>query len=710
MSDKPPPPEPDKQNSGVSIGDVTGGIHGSIIAGRDVYYIQGDTAVRPGDTAVRDPQFRRNRRKMLERVWNTWKDLLETSPYRFARIELGLQTKLDAVERPYDRLVQRSKQAPQVLLSGTSMSQIFTDAGNALLILGKPGAGKTTLLLELTRGLLERAKQDEDHLIPVVFHLASWAEQRLALADWLTDELNKQYDVPRKLAKTWIDAGLILPLLDGLDEVTAHHRETCVETINAFIREHGLLPLVVCSRVADYKALTVRLRLPSAVIIRSLSRQQVQHYVEQAGASLTGLRTVLQADKHLWKLLNTPLMLSVVAVAYQGRSPDEIHATGTLEERRTRIFAAYTDAMFARRAKRTPYTREQTKHWLTWLARAMKDHDKPIFYLERMQPDWLSGRRQQRLVTFITSVMNGLFFGLLFGLFGGISGGLVCGLFGGLSVGIRNPFIGGLLYGLFFGPLIGMTIGSGYMDAEAGVFNGVFGGVLGGLLFGLFGGVTVILVGHSKGIKPVEKLRWSWSATRDKWMNKLFKRLLWGSLWGSLFGLVPFFVQLVWNVDLDNEPLDLLLGGLRVGLFFGLVSGLVGGLLDGFTVGNIRTKSFPNQGIKRSVRNAAISGLVIALASGLVDKMFFELGEGYGLSIGMLCGLIFGLRFGGRACLHHFALRLVLWGNNFAPLNYVYFLNYATARIFLHKVGGGYVFVHRMLLEYFAALEQTSTK
>ena len=52
-------------------------------------------------------------------------------------------------------------------------------------------------------------------------------------------------------------------------------------------------------------------------------------------------------------------------------------------------------------------------------------------------------------------------------------------------------------------------------------------------------------------------------------------------------------------------------------------------------------------------------------------------------------GLCFGLRFGGRACLHHLALRLVLWHYNYAPFNYVRFLDYATARIFLRKVGGG---------------------
>jgi hypothetical protein len=77
---------------------------------------------------------------------------------------------------------------------------------------------------------------------------------------------------------------------------------------------------------------------------------------------------------------------------------------------------------------------------------------------------------------------------------------------------------------------------------------------------------------------------------------------------------------------------------------------------------------------------------------------------------GLFVGLPVGLRFGGQACLHHYALRLVLWHNNFAPLNYIRFLDHATARIFLRKVGGGYVFVHRMLLEYFATMPQTSTK
>ncbi len=36
------------------------------------------------------------------------------------------------------------------------------------------------------------------------------------------------------------------------------------------------------------------------------------------------------------------------------------------------------------------------------------------------------------------------------------------------------------------------------------------------------------------------------------------------------------------------------------------------------------------------------------------------------------------------------------------PPDYARFLDYATERIFLRKVGGEYIFVHRLLLEYFA--------
>ena len=71
----------------------------------------------------------------------------------------------------------------------------------------------------------------------------------------------------------------------------------------------------------------------------------------------------------------------------------------------------------------------------------------------------------------------------------------------------------------------------------------------------------------------------------------------------------------------------------------------------------------------------------------------------------LLSRLIGGLITGGSACLRHFLLRLLLYRLGYAPWNYARFLDYATERLFLQKVGGGYIFIHRMLLEHFAQME-----
>ena len=73
-----------------------------------------------------------------------------------------------------------------------------------------------------------------------------------------------------------------------------------------------------------------------------------------------------------------------------------------------------------------------------------------------------------------------------------------------------------------------------------------------------------------------------------------------------------------------------------------------------------------------------------------------------GLSYGLIAGLIVGLNRGGSAVIKHYALRLILWRNGYTPLNFVKFLDQCARLILLKKVGGGYIFIHRMLLDYFA--------
>jgi hypothetical protein len=90
----------------------------------------------------------------------------------------------------------------------------------------------------------------------VVFNLSTWPVRRLNLTDWLIEELHTSYNVPRRIGSLWLASRDILPLLDGLDEVAEPYRAQCVETINHFMREYGLIRVAVCCRTAEYYSLT----------------------------------------------------------------------------------------------------------------------------------------------------------------------------------------------------------------------------------------------------------------------------------------------------------------------------------------------------------------------------------------------------------------------------------------------------------------------
>ena len=294
------------------------------------------------------PPDPRNRSRMLEKVRKIWiTGFLERSLFHETRILLGLSERPDAVARPMDLLVQRPDQGERPLPPGTPIVEVF-DAMEQLLILGDPGSGKTTLLLELARDLLDRAADDPTHPIPVVFPLSTWAESRRPLAEWLVEELNQRYDVPRKIGQPWVEADQILPLLDGLDEVKPAHRAACVEAINAFRKAHDL-PLVICSRTADYQALSEPLQLYGAIVVQPLSPQQVDSYLTEIGPAGEAVRRAMGHDPMLREMLDSPLMLNIVTVAYAGQPESQPRLSGTLKERRDHLFGAYVDQMFRRR-------------------------------------------------------------------------------------------------------------------------------------------------------------------------------------------------------------------------------------------------------------------------------------------------------------------------------------------------------------------------
>ena len=208
--------------------------------------------------------------------------------------------------------------------------------------------------------------------------------------------------------------------------------------------------------------------------------------------------------------------------------------------------------------------------------------------------------------------------------------------------------------------------------------------------------------GHFTGRKVVEAIRWS--------SRKAIDHLVVSAGVGLSVGLL---------LGLPTAISNGVIAGLHAGVIAGLVFG--GGLLlltpfNSIVVPQLaeQTRLIANQGIWRSAWNGlmagALTGLGLGVVFGLLNGSYNGLliGTGSGIFFGVLFSLIFGLSTGLSAFLRHFVLRFWLWRSTDVSLRLIPLLDEATERLLLRKVGGGYIFIHRLLLEYFASLKTTS--
>jgi len=579
-----------------------------------------------------------SRTALLDNTQRIWVDgVLAYSLRGVAPLALFLQHQTDLIRHPWDGVLPQSTHTPQQMLSSAAaILDVFRSTSEALLILGKPGAGKTTLLIQLASALLQNARSTPGRPMPVIFSLSSWALYGTPLRTWLVDELNKRYEVSLSLGRQWIEDGQILPLLDGLDEVSPEKRTACVVAINSFREEqkaaHGRVPIVVCCRTEAYQQLRAPLQLNGAVSLEPLTRGQVLNYLEERGASLAGVRAALDEDSRLWEIVDTPLMLVIASKVYTKRRAQP-PATGTAAQLHETILSEYIRAMFARRRHCEEYSAESSVHWLTWLAHFLRRNKQSILHLEWMQPQWCPTTFQRHFAILIPLLVSGLSVGSLFG-------------------------VGGMLT----------------FHTSAILRTGFLLGLLGPLIFWAFG--------YGGDIRPIETLRWSWKAMLDNLGRRLLGTLIFSVLFG-VFGWVA-----------GGASLAILLASLSAPAFILFFE------LPGRTV---ETRAIPNQGIHRSF----VSGLLSFGGGSLAFALLFAYAFGpSGAIVGIGFGLVVALLNGWHTCLQHLMLRVILWKSKFAPWNYVRWLDHCVERLLLRKVGGGYMFAHPLIFEYFADRKQ----
>jgi eukaryotic-like serine/threonine-protein kinase len=646
---------------------------------------------------------------LRRRVKEYWVDgVLKHSLHNEVLISLGKRPADEFVDAPWKYAVEVSDALNSAPLEDRDVKVIY-DATGLLLILGEPGGGKTTTLLDLAGTLLERARIDINERIPIIVNLSNWKKKQ-PLAQWIAVELSEKYRVPVKIGRSWLEEGYLLPLLDGLDEVSTALQPDCVTAVNAYIDEFNPSGLVVCCRLNEYRWLPERLKLNGAICLEALDADEVADYLKRARGELAALRQAIASDSALRELARTPLMLSIMSLAFLGGGADELvgQKGGSPKVRRKQIFRLYVEQMFQRKGTMPSFRKGKTVTWLSWLAGKMKEQSESVFLVEGLQPGWLGTRAQRLAYGTVVALSVGLVFGAIYALGspgGKLRAGLISGV--GMLVGValgcwsESPLRNGFKSGLIVGLTVGLSAGLIGLSAElivglsaelsAGLVGGLVGGLFGGLLGGSIGGLGV---GSLKHIGLVETMSWRW--------NRFWKRTIPGLIVGLIVGLLN-----------GTNALNRLTLGLAFGATCGLISGLVGGFTDAVKAG----KASPNQGIKLSRQNALVTSLAcfpVGLIWGLIEMLLtgeeLRAALATGLAYGLLGGLIGGLNRGGSAVIKHYALRLTLWLKGYTPFNFIKFLDHCAKLIFLKKVGGGYIFIHRMLLDYFADMNTQSTR
>ena len=692
-----------------------------------------------------------NRVNALAQVQARINERLESSLTRLARLTLDLEDSSESIVRPEHLMVQPVVSETDETVPRRDIMQSFIDVDESLLLLGDPGSGKTTLLLELAQELHDKAVGDDNAALPLILDLASWAAEQPAapapsasrsrmsaqpslpalrvsrlrrmltarsetaqlggatghepeLRDWLLAETRRLYKVPRRVVEGWLQSRKVTLLFDGLDEMRPRSREECVKAINKFQDLYNVPSMAVSSRAADYEALRGRLSLQGAVRIRPLNRAQIETYLETAGDRLSGVRTALTRDRALWELLDSPLMLNVMVLAYHDRPASDVELGTTLDERRRRLINAYvTEVLSRRQAPSARYSISETARWLSEIAycAGLPSSAMPLRRsLLGWRMTWHRAAPESRV-----RLMLSAFFPWLVGL--SFSFGVVVPItLSAGSISTAASVVPSIIFGCGYVLLTKPVRHRKYYQPLAYPAmrrNGIIAG--GSLAVLYFAGITLVLRVRAFPAGTILPLVIGAAlivlftialAIENIVAGGLIEWIYWGAI---LVGLACLYLIYRWHPSLALLT-EYFLAGLIVGL------GFASFLWIAFLAADLDDET---RLVQRHLDWRAV--FVPVVLAGSAYALSFSYDEHTGTyvlvpAIGMLAGMVWAMPASFilvRLCDRIFSIFApVLACLDLVPLRLRKFLEYSVDRSLLYRSRGGYSFIHAIFQEYFS--------
>lgn len=343
---------------------------------------------------------------------------------------------------------------------------------------------------------------------------------------------------------------------------------------------------------------------------------------------------------------------------YKGRSLHQFIQPGTIEELRTQLFNDYIERMLNRTRNVHNYSQEKTKYWLIWLAQRMNKASQTTFFIDQLQSNWLTNKFGKAVYEIIICQFIGHIVSLIIL----------------LITKVEDKFVRERIFVIIIN----------FSWKQLIIWLG------GEFIVGLIMGLIIYIIWQYIAVS----FKLDHIPITVKKINLSYKTSFIGIACGLASGLfTALFGQILWIVcGIVTSPMAWAASGLCTGIVMEVA----------YSKLEIKEKKSSNQQILISIIDSITIGITCGSIAGLITGLIN--GLTYGLMYGLIIGLIMGLIYGGFAWIQHFVLRFVLYRYGYTPWNYTHFLDYACNRLFLQRVGGGYTFIHRMLMEHFAEM------
>ncbi|MET7359043.1 NACHT domain-containing protein [Streptomyces sp. NPDC005562] len=161
-----------------------------------------------------------------------------------------------------------------------------------MVITGAAGAGKTVLARKLVMELNKARTEGEP--VAVLVAPADWDADE-PLADWLVRHIERDFGLPPRSARAVMAARMVLPVLDGLDEMDADdvaasesRARGALEALATYQNGTDPAPLVLTCRTRQYDALEAdgsHMLDAARIEIDPVSPEQTLRYLGQRGAA-----------------------------------------------------------------------------------------------------------------------------------------------------------------------------------------------------------------------------------------------------------------------------------------------------------------------------------------------------------------------------------------------------------------------------------------